>query len=478
MGPDSENVSQPSPSNSKGFMFWLVESPKAIHGAENRQQARLLSALLLALLALLTAGLVATSIQRALEGKESAYILASTTLLILFTYGLSRTRYNYNAGALALLTLSLYPFGEILVSRLYDNVLPTLIWLILPILLGTLLLRLCDQVLLAVIDVFGLAILAVIGPQIAYRHLLITAGLVLSTSVTLIVLAIYQQRMESNQQSELLNSNQSLEAIRTDLENQVAECTRSVEDSRLEAEAAHRALEAQTWQISGLTELDKMMHGVQTIPSLASSIMKQVCRYADIPVGALFITDGDALRLMGCYAYPFPTSPTPRFKLGSGLVGEAARERQVISMRDIPDNYLPITSGLGEATPAQILAVPCIYQEQVVGVMELASLEPFSIAQIQFITASMEFIASALHTAQIRTRIDALLIETQHRTDELLIQKEEQQQINLALDRRETDLQRREKRLLEQQIKLDAMTAESKGKGAAMQGKMEAPDDD
>ncbi|TFG66088.1 MAG: GAF domain-containing protein, partial [Anaerolineales bacterium] len=183
-------------------------------------------------------------------------------------------------------------------------------------------------------------------------------------------------------------------------------------------------------------------------------------------------------RLVGCYAYPFPTSPPPRFRLGSGLVGEAAKERKVITMRDIPDNYLSITSGLGEATPAQIVAVPCIYQEQVIGVMELASLEPFTTAQIHFITASMEFIASALNAAQIRTIIDALLIDTRHQTEDLLIQKEEQQQAVSELKQREADLLGREKRLREQQTKLDAKTAASKGSGSAVQGKMEASDAD
>ncbi len=478
MGSDRENVSQPSHLSAKGPLFWLVEPPNAIQGVENRQQARLISVFILAIFVFASFGLVITSIQHASDGKVNADLLAALTLVILFAYGFSRTRYNSIAGILAFTIVSIYPFSVIITSHLYDNVLLSLMWLILPIILSTVLLSFPNQVLLVVIDVLGIIVLAVIGPQIAYRHLLLTAGLIVSTSVTSIGLAIYQQRIGGKQQSGLHQSIQALESIRDELRTQVAEAVHSAAEFKAEAEDAYSALKAQTWQTSGISELGKVMRGLQTIPSLTSSIMKQVCRYTDVPVGAFFLTEGDTLCLVGSYAYPFPTSPPPRFRLGSGLVGEAAREQQVITMRDIPDNYLPITSGLGEAKPAQIIAVPCIYQEHVIGVMELASLEPFTAAQIQFITASMEFIASALNGAQIRVIIDALLIDTRQQTEELLIQKQEHQQAASELEQREADLLRREKLFIEQKNRLDAMTAGSKGKDSAMQGKIEAPDAD
>ncbi len=478
MGPDTGKASQPSRQNFKGIMLWLWEPSKAIHDAESRQQARLLSALLLALFILLSVGLVANTIWRALNEEESTYVFATVTVFILLTYALSRTRYYYAAGILALLTLSFFPFGELLAYRHYENVGTTLMWLILPLLLSTVLLKLRDQALLIAANVLGLVILAIIGPQSAFYPLLVTAALILASSGIFIVLEIYRRRIENDRQSELVKSNRELEMIRASLEDQVAERTRNAEEARAEIEKANRALEMQMWQVSGLAELAKTMRGVQTIPSLTTSIIKQVCRYAKIPVGALFMTEGDELRLTASYGYPFPTNPRPRFKFGSGLVGEAARDRQVITLRDIPDNYLPITSGLGEATPAQILASPCTYQEQVMGVMELASLEPFTASQIQFLTSAMESIASALNTARIRTKIDTLLIETQQQAEELRAQEEEQRKVYLELDRREEDLQHMEQRLQNQQTRLDAIAAELKKNTAVSQDKMGTSDDD
>jgi putative methionine-R-sulfoxide reductase with GAF domain len=479
MGPETENVSQPPPQNEKmnWSWSWLVEPSRAIHDPENCQRARLQSTLLLVLFILLAAGLTAVTIQRTQNGEGNTNIFVITTVSILFAYGLSRTRYYYAAGILALLASSFLPFGEILAYHQYGNVGITLMWLILPMLLGTVLLRLRDQMLLVGIDVLGLMLLALTGPQSAYYSLMVIGGLILSTSGLLIVIEIYRRRLECNRQSELLKSNQELESIRKSLRDEVAERTRNAEEAQAQAEAATRTLEAQMWQVSGLAELAKVMRGVQTIPTLAASIMQLVCSHAEIPVGALFISEGDVLFLAGSYAYPFPTTPSPRFRIGSGLVGEAARDRQAISLRDIPEHYLPITSGLGEETPAQILAIPCIYQEQVVGVMELASLEPFTPAQIQFLTSATESIASALQTAQIRYRVDALLVETQQQAEELRTQEEAQRKTNFELDQREAELQLIEQQLTEQQSKLDAMTTHYKESTEVVQNKKVVSDD-
>jgi hypothetical protein len=159
-------------------------------------------------------------------------------------------------------------------------------------------------------------------------------------------------------------------------------------------------------------------------------------------------------------------------------VGEAARDQQVITLRDIPENYLPITSGLGEVTPAQIVAVPCTYQDRVVGVMELASMEPFTTAQIQFLTSAMESIANSLNTAKIRARIDELLIETQQQTEELQAQEEELRRGNIELDQREVILLHKEQQLQKLQSKLEAMTAEMKDINAAPLDITEASDAD
>ena len=478
MEPAMDIISQPSLRNSTGLWFRLVEPSIAVRNSENRRQARFISGLILVLIVFQSIGLISTAIQRATEGAGDGYVFAMACLLQLISYVLSRTRYYYIAGILALLTSSLLPFGEAFLYRRYENFAVTLMWLILPLIPATFLFRFYDLILLVVIDIIGLVVLSVIGPQSVHYVLLLIGSMVFTTSGILFTLEIYRRRIEKERQSELVKSNQELETIRSSLEDQVAERTRSAEEAKAKVEEVNRALEMQMWQVSGLAELATVMRGLQNIEDLASSIIRQVCRYTEIPVGALFIAESDELYLAGSYAYPFVKNPNPRFRFGSGLVGEAALDQQVITLRDIPEHYLPITSGLGEVPPAQIVAVPCLYENHVVGVMELASMEPFTTAQTQFLTSAMESIASALNTAQIRGAIDELLIETQQQAEELRAQEEEQLRGSIELDQREAALRHKEQQLQEQRSKLEAIATEMKGYNAASQGKVEASDDD
>ena len=472
------NVSQTSDRNSKDMRVWdrLVEPAQVLQDTEIRQQARLVTGLIFVLFVLLSAGMVATVLWYKSLNRACVFVVAC--IFMLTSYGLSRTRYFSTAGILALFTLSSLPVGEVIVFRNYEDLAVTLMWLILPLILATVMLKLRDQVLLALVDILGLVILANFTPQSAFRVFLLIGALILSTSGILIVREIYRRHLENNRQAELIKSNQELETIRTSLEDKIAERTRNAEEAKIEAEQANRALEMQMWQVSGLAELASVMRGVQTTGDLAASIIKQVCRYAEVPVGALFVAERDELYLAGSYAYPFPTNPNPRFRFGSGLVGEAAQDQQVITLRDIPEHYLPITSGLGEVVPAQIVAVPCTYQDHTIGVMELASLQPFSPMQIQFLMSVMEPIASALDTALIRARIDELLIETQQQAEELQSQEEEQRKGNIELDQREAALRQQEQQLQEQKINLETRIAEMVDNNAASQDIGEAPDDD
>ncbi|MDF1512424.1 MAG: GAF domain-containing protein [Anaerolineae bacterium] len=427
--------------NAQGILKWLFSPLPSLSGEEQHQQARLSSTLFLVISILLSIGLVVSTIWPEPGGYELPYVFAVATLCMLVAYGLSRTRY-YSASLLALLTLSIFPFGELAAYRRFENAVTILMWLILPLILSTVLLKLRDQILLALIDVAGILILTFIGPQSIQRQLLLVSALLLSAFSLLAVLYKYRRRLELEREFALINTNQELQAVRASLEAQVAERTRSAEEARAEAEAANQALETQMWQTIGQAALTKVIRDVQTIPDLSADIVRKVCQYADIAVGALFLTEGETLRLVGSYAYPFITDPSPRYQIGSGLVGEAAHDKQTMSLRDIPENYLPVTSGLGEIAPAQILAVPCLYQNQVVGVLELASLVPFSNMQIQFITTAAEMIASACYSTRN---------QTQQQANDLQREKEELLLARADLTRREDTLLRKEQAFQAQQ---------------------------
>jgi putative methionine-R-sulfoxide reductase with GAF domain len=420
MNTSFDNPTQPTIQNTKvvEILSTVVEPSKVIVEKKTRQHARLVSILLLVLCVLLTAGLAVTVLQYTPEKVEHVYIFTIIGFVIYISYVISRTRYYYIAGILALLSLSTIPFTETIIYQDGTGIADALMWLVIPLILSTVLLRVRDQLLLALIDLAGLIVLVRIFPQSIRQLQAIGAYIVVACGI-LIILDVYRRRQPEIQQSELLKSYQELEAKRVSLEHQVEDNKRSTEETRRIAEEANSALEKQMWQVTGLAELAAIMRGVQSTANLTTGIIRQVCQYADIPVGAIFIAEGDELRLAGSYAYPFVAKPVPRYKFGSGLVGEAAQSQQIVSLRDIPEHFLPITSGLGEITPGQIIAVPCTFENQVIAVIELASMQPFTSAQTQFLTSAMEPIASALETAQIRAQISTLLVDTQQQSKEL-----------------------------------------------------------
>ena len=88
--------------------------------------------------------------------------------------------------------------------------------------------------------------------------------------------------------------------------------------------------------------------------------------------------DAPILKLTSSYAYRERKSVANRFRLGEGLVGQCALEKKTILLTNAPPDYIQISSGLGEATPLNIIVLPVLFEGEVKAVIELASFHPFS----------------------------------------------------------------------------------------------------
>lgn len=243
-----------------------------------------------------------------------------------------------------------------------------------------------------------------------------------------------------------------------------------------EAEAASQALTKQMWQTAGQAQLGDRMRGELTIPALADRVIQQLCHYLEAQVGVLYIADAGFLRPVGSYAYAPPNDRDTRFKLGEGLVGQAALERRAITLSDVPEDYLIISFGLGEAVPQHIVVVPFLYEEEVIGVVALGTLAAFTPAQVEFLEMAMANIGIAFNTADARARIDELLVETQRQAEELQAQSEELQTANEELQTQADSLKRSEAALREKQVELEEANTELEEKATALQQKQIALD--
>src|SRR5258708_39277842 len=160
-----------------------------------------------------------------------------------------------------------------------------------------------------------------------------------------------------------------------------------------------------------------------------------------------------ALKLLASYAYKERKNLDNKFKLGEGLVGQCALEKEKILLTSVPGNYIRITSGLGDASPANIIVLPIVFEGQVKAVMELASFDRFSPTHETFLDQLTESIGIVLNTIEANMRTEDLLKQSQSLARELQSQQEELQQTN-------AELEEKAKLLAEQNVEVEGKNKE------------------
>ncbi len=166
---------------------------------------------------------------------------------------------------------------------------------------------------------------------------------------------------------------------------------------------------------------------------LSNELIREVVKYTGSNQGSLFLLEKDTtgeeyLNLTACYAYDRKKYINKRIEIGESLVGQCFVEKDVIMMTNVPQNYVQITSGLGQANPTCIILIPLISNEQVTGVLELASFEKYDNGHLEFLKKASEAVASAIINAKTTERVKLLLEDSQQRSEELRTQEEEMRQ--------------------------------------------------
>ena len=181
--------------------------------------------------------------------------------------------------------------------------------------------------------------------------------------------------------------------------------------------------------------------------------LAELIKYVQANQGAIFVVSEEenqekVLEMKSCYAYGRHKHQKKTIYAGEGLVGQAFRERDIIYLTDIPSDYIEITSGLGQALPNGVLIVPLLHNEEVVGVLELASFQVFEEYKIHFIKKLLESLASTLISASINERTKLLLEESQQKAEEMRAQEEEMRQNMEELSATQEEMHRKEKEYL------------------------------
>ncbi len=218
------------------------------------------------------------------------------------------------------------------------------------------------------------------------------------------------------------------------LGNSLLEMRKSLKHAKQEEENRKIEEEKQKWTTQGLTHLgDVMRQNANNIKELSSSIISNLVNSLDAIQGALYILNDNNksdiyYELISAVAYGRDKLLNKQFRKGESLIGRCAHERMTIYMTDLPDDYIKITSGMGTANPNCVLLVPLVLNNEVFGVIEMASFGKLERYQIEFVEKVGESIASTISSVKISERTAKLLAQSQQQGEELAAQEEEMRQ--------------------------------------------------
>lgn len=207
--------------------------------------------------------------------------------------------------------------------------------------------------------------------------------------------------------------------------------------------------EKHNWFTAGQNQLNEKLIGDQSIEELASHTISFLCTYLKANIGAVYLFNAkdNELMLSGQYAFISPKEIKEKFKLNEGLIGQAAREQKQISLTDILEEQIRITSSLLNTKPKQLLITPFLFEGKTLGVIEMGRLTDFTETEKEFINASMESIAISVNSAIARKKIQELLEETKVQSEELQMQQEELRQTNEELEEQTQNLKQQQEEL-------------------------------
>jgi len=233
-----------------------------------------------------------------------------------------------------------------------------------------------------------------------------------------------------------------------------------------------RVNEEQDWLKTNLAKFTRMLQGQRDLLTVAQQVMSELANVIGAQHGAFYMSEVNKetemieLRLYASYAYKARKSVANKFAMGEGLVGQCGFEKQRILLSNVPNDYIRITSGLGETKPYNIVVVPIIYEDEIKGVVELASLSAFSDIQLSFLEQLFESLGIVISSIESGQRTVELLKQSQRLTQELQTQQEELQQTN-------DELEEKARQVTEQKAEVELKNQEVEAAKAALEEKAE-----
>lgn len=251
-----------------------------------------------------------------------------------------------------------------------------------------------------------------------------------------------------------------------EMEVQHEDLVKTLEENKLAAEAE----EKRNWIAKGLSQLGDLLRG-DLEEQFYRRLVSALVHFLKINQAGIYTVEEEEegmskgekyLELQACYAFDRNKYLHKRIEIGQGLVGQCYLEKEKIVLKEVPDSYINITSGLGDATPKCVVIVPLMHDEHVEGILELASFNLLVAHELEFLDRLAESLAAFIASNRINLKTKHLLEQSQQQAEELRAQEEEMRQNMEELQATQEEIHRKEKEYLDRIALLESEAANSK----------------
>jgi signal transduction histidine kinase/CheY-like chemotaxis protein/HAMP domain-containing protein len=254
------------------------------------------------------------------------------------------------------------------------------------------------------------------------------------------------------------------QSISVEAAGEVAELKDSINAMVVSLREMVQASRDQDWLKSNLASIGSMMQGHRDLEVVADLIMEELAPLVGAQHGTFFLAEESGgetrLRLIAGYGLRADKNAPIQYRIGQSLIGQVAKSKRPIVVDEIPQGYIKISSGLGEAPPANLAVLPVMFEDKVQGVVELASFTKFSKVQIDFLEQLTETLGVSVNAIIANARTDALLEQSQRLTAELQARSQELQSRSEELQLSNADLEEKAAQLATQKQDIEAKNAE------------------
>jgi PAS domain S-box-containing protein len=203
------------------------------------------------------------------------------------------------------------------------------------------------------------------------------------------------------------------------------------------------------WATEGLAKFGEILRTNNSdLSKLADEIISNLVKYLKANQGAFYIVDDvdsgeePTMSMKACYAWDKKKFLNQKIHRGEGMSGQAWQEGDIIYLTEVPQDYIRIVSGLGDANPTSVLIVPLKVNDQIFGVVEIAAFQSFQDYEMEFVQKIAESIASTISSVKVNARTQHLLEESQELTEQMRAQEEEMRQNMEELQATQEEMQR------------------------------------